>query len=177
MRPELGAGWRRGVFWAACWRKLVRMGVRDWTWCEEMVFFEEVEGGEGDGRRRGVAGVGVAVEEGFGEAIGGVGVDVEGVEDFLGGEGDAQGHVAGGEAFGEAEEVGETGVSSFDSSIFDCWEGACCQANIFPVRPKPVRTSSAMRRVLCLVASRRSWVRTGWGVHEHAAGARGRGVR
>src|SRR5947209_1135200 len=54
---------------------------------EEVVFFEEVEGGECGGAGEGVAGVGVAVEEGA--ALGGVAE--EGVEDLLGGEGGGEG--------------------------------------------------------------------------------------
>ena len=73
---------------------------------EEMILFEEVEAGEGGGAGERVAGVGVAVEKGFAGVFGLVGVGVEGVEDFWRGERGAQRHVAGGEAFGEAEEVG-----------------------------------------------------------------------
>ena len=75
---------------------------------EGVFLLEDVEVGQCGGAGEGVSGVGVAVVEG------GVGVGFveEGLEDIVGGEGGGEGQVAGGDAFGEAEEVG------FDILVF-----------------------------------------------------------
>ena len=68
---------------------------------QEFVFLEKVERGEGGGAGEGIAGVGVAVEEGF---IFGRRAE-EGVEYFLSGERGREGEIAAGNAFGDAHEV------------------------------------------------------------------------
>ncbi len=72
---------------------------------EEVIFFKQIKRGFGDGAGERITGEGVAVEECFSFS----GIGIEGVEDFLGGHGDAEGHIAGGEAFGEAQEIGRDG--------------------------------------------------------------------
>ena len=47
---------------------------------------------------------------------------------------------------------------------------ACSHANIVPVRPHPVMTSSAMNSTPCVGKSPQGFEYGGW-VHEHAAGA------
>ena len=69
---------------------------------QNVIAFHNLQNGEGDGAGHGISGVGVAVDEGFVGAV----VVVESVVDGIGRDGEGHGHVAGGEAFGRAENVG-----------------------------------------------------------------------
>ena len=82
---------------------------------QDVVPFHDFQHGQGDGAAHGISCIGMAVDEGFVGAV----VVVEGVVHLVGGNGDGHGHVAGGEAFGGAENIrGNAGV-------FNGKEGAC----------------------------------------------------
>src|SRR5262249_16695007 len=89
-------------------------GDRDLQALEDLVAREDVEGGEGGGAGERVGGVGVAVEEGAP-----VGVSAEeGLVDAIGDQRRGEREVAGGDALGDAEEVGR------DPFLLACEEGA-----------------------------------------------------
>ncbi len=82
---------------------------------QDVIAFHDFQDFEGDGAAHRVACVGVAVDEGFVSAV----VVVEGVIDFVSGDGDGHRHVACSEAFGCTEDV------RADACVFDGKEFAC----------------------------------------------------